>query len=172
MSGIIIFSKEAQFEIEDIPEKFDGMTKFAILGVDENEEFITKAYRRTSIEKLDQLAAKFVKEFEKRYGVRAVYLVRHLDETAPHYHFLFENLRDNRKMLSNTFVKPSVIQKGKARPYQRNVRILLERFFLKLESCVERQRNSVLQGERGNISRTCESLKTLCKERKSGFKKR
>jgi hypothetical protein len=121
VSGIITFSKEAQFEIEDIPEKFDGMTKFAILGVDENEEFITKAYRRTSIEKLDQLAVKFVKEFEKRYGVRAVYLIRHLDETAPHYHFLFENLRDNGKMLSNTFVKPSVIKKGRARPYQINV---------------------------------------------------
>jgi len=104
VSGIITFSKEAQERIADVPR-----------------EFHSQSIEKVSIEKLDELAVKFIREFEKKYGVRAVYLVRHLDETAPHYHFLFENLRDNGKMFSNTFVKPSVIQKGKARPYQRNV---------------------------------------------------
>jgi len=89
--------------------------------VNENGEIVDKVVEEVSIETVDELAVKFVREFEKWYGVRAVCLVRHLDETAPHYHFLFENLRDNGKMLSNTFVKPSVIQKGKARPYQINV---------------------------------------------------
>jgi hypothetical protein len=122
VSGIITFSKEAQIKIADIPKEFEGQKVIYLSAeVDENGEIVDKVVEEVSIETIDELAVKFVREFEKRYGARAVYLVRHLDETAPHYHFLFENLRDNGKMLSNTFVKPSVIQKGKARPYQINV---------------------------------------------------
>jgi len=115
VSGIITFSEEAQEKIVNVLKEYDGVKKILITP------FRDKVVEEVSIERLDELAIKFIREFEKRYGVKAVYLVRHLDETAPHYHFLFENLRDNGKMLSNTFVKPSVIQKGKARPYQQNV---------------------------------------------------
>jgi len=122
VSGIITFSKEAQERISDIPKEFHGQPVIHLdADVDENGKIVDRVIEEISIERLDELAVKFIREFEKRYGARAVYLVRHLDETAPHYHFLFENLRDNGKMLSNTFVKPSVIQKGKARSYQRNV---------------------------------------------------
>ena len=116
VAGIITFSREAQLRIEGFPRRFDNLAESAQSVVEEKDEDY-----RISIEELDQLAIKFVREFERRYRVKAVYLIRHLDETAPHYHFLFENLRDNGKMLSNTFVKPSVIKKGKARPYQINI---------------------------------------------------
>jgi hypothetical protein len=49
----------------------------------------------------DALAEKFVNDLAAQYGVKVIYLVRHSDESTIHYHFLFENINEQGRAVTN-----------------------------------------------------------------------
>ena len=49
----------------------------------------------------DALAEKFVNDLSAQYGVKAIYLVRHSDESTNHYHFLMENINEQGRAVTN-----------------------------------------------------------------------
>lgn len=63
IEGIITFSKEARDFVND----------------------------EQNWEELDKLAIEFVKELEKRWNTKGIYVARHSDETTTHYHFAVMN---------------------------------------------------------------------------------